>query len=959
MDNKAKPTAGKSSRKAMSSRGRGTEGKAGGAGGLGAKAGSNGPGTRPTPGQRKNVAEDLTQQETAPKTPISEYRAGAFKSTASNALPKAAASSSSLEQPNVGSSSKPKLDAASTGVAVVNLKGGSSKPKPKGNVASPKPDAGASRGRATAVRPKPTKAGGIDPDPEQLGSPTSSPRPVVAKSAVPNSKPEPVGPPQGTVNLTSGAASPNSPVASAKDRGVVSPSKGVASPRKGVPSPSKGVARPKTTGPSSAVIGGTSPRTAGSLPNSEKRGMSKAHGRAAISAAADGVEGGKNDEEEAASKRHHGRRTSRIVAALAKFRKSLKPEKEGTGGSKRSSETTLSSKDQMSLFMVLTVTVFLVVFVAILIFFFFVGGPGIPETIACITDECSDAKEYLDNLLNYTRDPCTDFYGHVCGLWQRKGGSFYGDARLDALFRLNATLFQMRHIKRAEDVRHGMHLLRPIYSACYKFMSEPVILEDALSDALKYLDIAQLMKAAQFFDVVRYLVRQSMQAWLNLTNADAHIQLLADMDAKVGKIFSLRKSAEQLLPLRDVVTDMVTGVSVEEWATSVRDSQRNKIVFAPTDNIRTHGLNVYKPAMQVVVKHGLRNATFYLATILEADVVYVLSKHSKISNDDASKGFYCLRFTHKCLALTWAYLAARLLAPAGSTGVIYNIHKFAKEIIEETNQVFSWMNHTTAVKARELVSNTSLDVVAREAFKISRVNYEGPSPGLDESDPFLKTLVVALRHHYTVMAANPPTRLELALSDFEFKNSLTYVRDKKSILVPTLYQNNPYMYPFRVPDFFNYGTLAALIAQVLVTEVVGSLQSAWDSQTRVKHAEVLSCLAERRRSMGFGELNSDGDERQNALLLSLTMSLRVAYYALMKAFRLQAKTDKVFGDYWPAAEQVFFDRYCLLWCNAAQDANPLTPREKCMLPLYNMEEFVDHYGCKDRANFTTAPFCKV
>ncbi|XP_075553914.1 uncharacterized protein LOC142586916 [Dermacentor variabilis] len=167
------------------------------------------------------------------------------------------------------------------------------------------------------------------------------------------------------------------------------------------------------------------------------------------------------------------------------------------------------------------------------------------------------------------------------------------------------------------------------------------------------------------------------------------------------------------------------------------------------------------------------------------------------------------------------------------------------------------------------------------------------------------------------------------------------------------------MYPFRVPDFFNYGTLAALIAQVLVTEVVGSLQSAWDSQTRVNHAEVISCLAERRRSMGFGELNSDGDERQNALVLSLTMGLRLAYYALMKTFRLQAKTDKVFGDYWPAAEQVFFDRYCLLWCNAAQEANPLTPREKCMLPLYNMEEFVDHYGCKDRANFTTAPFSKV
>lgn len=67
----------------------------------------------------------------------------------------------------------------------------------------------------------------------------------------------------------------------------------------------------------------------------------------------------------------------------------------------------------------------------------------------------------------------------------------------------------------------------------------------------------------------------------------------------------------------------------------------------------------------------------------------------------------------------------------------------------------------------------------------------------------------------------------------------------------------------------------------------------------------------------------------------------------------------MFDEYWPAAEQVFFTRYCLLWCSSGEEANPLTPREKCMLPLYNMEEFVDHYSCKDRTNFTTAAFCKV
>ncbi|XP_037577259.2 uncharacterized protein LOC119459663 [Dermacentor silvarum] len=468
--------------------------------------------------------------------------------------------------------------------AVASPKGGKPQLKPKRSVTSPKPDAGAARGKASGVRPKPTKAGGTDANHEQSGARTSSLSPPVAKSGKPNSMAESIGTSPGSVNVRSNAASPKSPVTSAEGHGVVSPGKGVTSP--------------KTAGRSTAVIGVTGPRKAGSFPTSQKRGKRNVRGHVSISVAAGEDEGGRNDEVTAVSKRRHSRRKSMVAAALAKFRRSLKPETQGGDGSK-SSETTLSSKDQMSLFVVLTVTGFLFAFMAILIFVFFLGGTTIPEAVACITDECVDAKEYLDNLLNRTRDPCTDFYGYVCGSWHEKGGSFFGDAKLHALFRLNATLFHMRQIKRAEETRHGMHLLRPIYSACYKFMSEPVILEDALSEALKYLDIAQLMKAARFFDVVRYLVRQSMQAWLNLTNVDDHMQLLADMDAKVGKIFSMKKSAEQQLPLRDVVADMVTGVSVEEWVTSVRDSQRDKIVFMPMDDIKTHGLNVYKPAMQV------------------------------------------------------------------------------------------------------------------------------------------------------------------------------------------------------------------------------------------------------------------------------------------------------------------------------------------------------------------------
>ncbi|XP_054928952.1 uncharacterized protein [Dermacentor andersoni] len=1035
MASKDKPTAG-----------RDAEGKAGGAGGLGAKAtttpgrkalgvGPNSPRARNTPGQKRNGAEDRTQQDSATKS--SDHRVEAPRSAAGHSVPKATASSKFPNRPKAGSSSASKTAAGSPRTAVATPKDGGAKLKPKSSVTNPKHYAAGAR--AVGGKPKATKVGGADSEHEEPGTRTASLKRTLTKSGNSGPKAESGRTSPGSLKMKSGAASlkgsvqsPKRGAATARGRGAVglrniikstlkaessrkspgtanlrssaaSPKSGVATAGgRSVGSANKGATSPKTKGKSAAVSRVGSAHKAGSLPTSGKSVKGKTGVKLAITATDD--EGGKDDEEKAARKRHYGRRKSIVAAAMARFRKSMKPDQEG--GSKSSTET-LSSKDQMSLFLVVTVAGFLVVFMAILIFFFFLGGTNIPEGVACITDECLEAKQYLDSLLNDTRNPCTDFYGYVCGSWKGKGGSFYDGAAMSALFRLNATLRGMREIKRKEEIRQGMHILKPIYSGCYTYMSKPVKLTEALHDAQLYLEIEKLMNSRTFFDVVRYLVQQSLQVGVytlfhlrfiyeagrpmlfisegyslsgklgqpfgnvhdifvrilqvlfNRTDVDDQLDLLTTMDAEVEKIFSTGERKMAQVMLRDALHGMVTGVSAEDWVAAVRASHREEIALVVTDDILTNNSGVYKPAMQAVTKHGVTNATFYLATNLEADMLYVLSQHSIISKHDVSKGFYCLYFTHKCLALTWAYLAARLLAPVGSTGVIYNMLKFMKEIVSETQEAFSWMKNATAVKAMDEVSKTSLQVVAGEGFNISRVDYAGPTPALDEEDSFLKNLLIALRHHHTVMAANPPTLLELRLSDYEFSSSLTYVREKKAILVPTLYQNNPYVYLFRVPDFFNYGTLAALLARELVTGAVGSLQNDWNDETRAQHAQVLRCLAERRKSLGFGGLSPDGGERKEELVLTLTISVRIAYYALMKSFRIQAGTGKMFNEYWPAAEQVFFARYCLLWCSASEVANPLTPREKCMLPLYNMEEFVDHYGCKDRANFTTAPFCKV
>ncbi|KAH8029263.1 hypothetical protein HPB51_024688 [Rhipicephalus microplus] len=518
--------------------------------------------------------------------------------------------------------------------------------------------------------------------------------------------------------------------------------------------------------------------------------------------------------------------------------------------------------------------------------------------------ECLEAKEYLDSLLNDTKNPCTDFYGYVCSSWRSKSGSFHTEATREALFRLNRTLLHLGPITRTEEIRQGMHLLKPIYSGCYTFMSKEIPLKDALEETQTYLDIVQLMRASNFFDVVRFLVRQSLQIgvatlfrirffyedgrpmmyinsgftitqkigfifyggeyrktfervlqlWLNQSDVDDHVDLLRNMDVEVEKIFEKGNDTEVRMSLDRAVRDVVSGVTTENWVTAVRDSLRQGIVVSATDDIITTGYNIYQPAMQKVVTRGLRDAVFYLATNLEAEVLRVTATRSAISANAVSKGHHCLVFTHQCLALTWAYLAARLLAPFGSTGVISNIFKFIREVIDEGNEVFSWMKNTTTIKTA--VSKTSLDVIEGEGYNISRVDYTGPQPPLDESDSFLKNLVEAFRHHQLVMVTHPPTRLEMKLSDLEFYNSLTYVPERRSILVPTMYQ---------------------------------------------------------------------------------------------------AGTVKMFNEYWPAARHVFFARFCLLWCDSNDGPSPITPREKCMLPLYNLQEFHEQYGCKSGV----APFCKV
>ncbi|KAK8774061.1 hypothetical protein V5799_011408 [Amblyomma americanum] len=158
------------------------------------------------------------------------------------------------------------------------------------------------------------------------------------------------------------------------------------------------------------------------------------------------------------------RRKSIMVIPFAKvfrskvFRKSLR--RHGTGDE---SESSLSSKGQLSLVMVAMLGAFFFCFMVALLVYYFISGPNIPIAVACISDECLKARDYLNGLLNDSKKPCTDFYGHVCDSWKNTSSSFHADLFSKELSLLNASLFEDIRITQDDEKRYGIHVLRPVY----------------------------------------------------------------------------------------------------------------------------------------------------------------------------------------------------------------------------------------------------------------------------------------------------------------------------------------------------------------------------------------------------------------------------------------------------------------------------------------------------------------
>ncbi|KAL1467881.1 hypothetical protein MTO96_041852, partial [Rhipicephalus appendiculatus] len=92
------------------------------------------------------------------------------------------------------------------------------------------------------------------------------------------------------------------------------------------------------------------------------------------------------------------------------------------------------------------------------------------------------------------------------------------------------------------------------------------------------------------------------------------------------------------------------------------------------------------------------------------------------------------------------------------------------------------------------------------------------------------------------------------------------------------------------------------------------------------------------------------DEQHNEIF-RMAQGLRLAYNALLANFRAASPDYDVFSRHWPEAQWAFFVRSCVVHCTADQAPRPLTPREMCLLPLHNMDEFAGAFECRTKPGF--------
>ncbi|XP_075529843.1 neprilysin-11-like [Dermacentor variabilis] len=462
------------------------------------------------------------------------------------------------------------------------------------------------------------------------------------------------------------------------------------------------------------------------------------------------------------------------------------------------------------------------------------------------------------------------------------------------------------------------------------------------------------------------LLRQVLEAFPDVKNATDVAQVLYWLDADLDMALETHgKSFLERAPFDVAFRGFVDGVTVPEWLKAANVILPAWRALGRRGTVLMRDAKMVRHVLSVLFSKGTRIAALYLSAYLASYVATMENDKRRVVSGEKSVAWLCLSRARECLTKTWPQLVATLLRARSSASLLEDIFTTIKKA-STSRKIFTWLGEKSRGVASQEVSSTP--VVIQEPID-SKTNYSGLDIGGganngsvftdsdDHEHSFASKYWLARQHDQRVRMVSPPTMQDQHAMPHGYIGDVAYLRRVGVVVVPGLYHTEPYMYGSDVPSYFNYGTVGALLASqvaiIMHPDFAGFRHggSWWARDTHDRYSLRIRCLVDLHYRLGFKDQVAESPQEQQAAMYTIVQGLRLAFDAMAEDFRNHAPNYGVFSAHWPEATRIFFMRYCLLWCSASRQPHPLTPREMCLLPVHNMPEFSDAFGCSDSAHY--------
>ncbi|XP_075543541.1 uncharacterized protein LOC142578002 [Dermacentor variabilis] len=314
---------------------------------------------------------------------------------------------------------------------------------------------------------------------------------------------------------------------------------------------------------------------------------------------------------------------------------------------------------------------------------------------------------------------------------------------------------------RGSRIAEGAHVVRGLYQKCHRYVSEKATtstdFNETLEAARRDLNWTLIRGASSFHDLVALVARTSLLAGfhtvfaLNLLNENGKVLLRLsagksllckltlswsrkELEGHLRRVIDDVQELTQVLRLDDVVADdlgceddsgaamddesvplstlfadLAPGVNASDWVDILYALVLPSAYFSDValmsraDSVRTAFGKIYD-------LDDVSAAAKYLASHLDADLLFLELSKERVAADAAATASFCLALARRCLSHAWPQLVARLLDLGHSTQVLLTMYRELKK--SRRASVFKWLMDASRGAVKEKIARAGLVIVS-------------------------------------------------------------------------------------------------------------------------------------------------------------------------------------------------------------------------------------------------------